>query len=529
MLKLFFNPNPLIQALHIQSRLNTMYGEREARREATRRAFDQLHYEVDAQPRDRDDAHGHRGQEPEDARRIADRPPGVQRAARARARKRRRLQAVRRRSSVGSRHPRHPRAARDTGPSQPTCRRRGLLLRQRRSRSPPPSGDQMANGSAQRTARRRPGQRSRRRRRRRGRRGGGRPRRSMGQPGGPQTAESSGEAQDTAAERAAAVESNPPQHGTPSEDRSSAGSPGASDRAERPGRSEARRRRPAIRSGDQRRRRAARALHRRASRAPRRGRGPDDVRDRLRHVAERAARRRRAGQRRRGAPISASSTSAIRSSSASAPSASSTSGTRSPTSSTGWMPRGRRARRSSTTSRSTRPDYDYFIFFSYRYYHAYSRRSRRGVTRDPGADGRARLGDRPVDVRADLPRRSRADVQLARRAGHDSGASPATTTCRSSSSASDPKCPQNPQPDAFRQKFDIRGPFARLCRPHRREQGLQGAVRVLPGLHPRERRAGCRSCWSATRCCRSPSIRGSATSAFSTTPTSSTRWPRPTC
>src|SRR5262245_42996156 len=45
-LKLFFNPTPLIQALNIQSRLNTMYAEREAKREAARHAFDQLHYEV---------------------------------------------------------------------------------------------------------------------------------------------------------------------------------------------------------------------------------------------------------------------------------------------------------------------------------------------------------------------------------------------------------------------------------------------------------------------------------------------------
>ncbi len=45
-LKLFFNPNPLIQALNIQSQLNTLYAEREARREAARHAFDQLHYEV---------------------------------------------------------------------------------------------------------------------------------------------------------------------------------------------------------------------------------------------------------------------------------------------------------------------------------------------------------------------------------------------------------------------------------------------------------------------------------------------------
>ena len=46
LLKLFFNPNKLIQALHIQGRLNTMYAEREAQREAARRATDQLTYEL---------------------------------------------------------------------------------------------------------------------------------------------------------------------------------------------------------------------------------------------------------------------------------------------------------------------------------------------------------------------------------------------------------------------------------------------------------------------------------------------------
>ena len=46
LLKLFFNPNKLIQALHIQSKLNAMYAEREARREAARRATDQLTYEL---------------------------------------------------------------------------------------------------------------------------------------------------------------------------------------------------------------------------------------------------------------------------------------------------------------------------------------------------------------------------------------------------------------------------------------------------------------------------------------------------
>src|SRR5205823_1544112 len=38
-LKLFFNPNPLIQALHIQSQLNTYYAER-------RRMTDELYYEL---------------------------------------------------------------------------------------------------------------------------------------------------------------------------------------------------------------------------------------------------------------------------------------------------------------------------------------------------------------------------------------------------------------------------------------------------------------------------------------------------
>src|SRR3954471_1888667 len=46
LLKLLFNPNPLIQALHIQARLNTINAERDARREAARRQMDQLYYEL---------------------------------------------------------------------------------------------------------------------------------------------------------------------------------------------------------------------------------------------------------------------------------------------------------------------------------------------------------------------------------------------------------------------------------------------------------------------------------------------------
>ena len=46
LLKLFFNPNPLIQALNIQSQLNTQLSERQAKQEAARHGFDQLNYEV---------------------------------------------------------------------------------------------------------------------------------------------------------------------------------------------------------------------------------------------------------------------------------------------------------------------------------------------------------------------------------------------------------------------------------------------------------------------------------------------------
>src|SRR5712691_7928160 len=42
LLKLFFNPNPMIQALNIQARLNTMSAERET----SRRALDHLYYEL---------------------------------------------------------------------------------------------------------------------------------------------------------------------------------------------------------------------------------------------------------------------------------------------------------------------------------------------------------------------------------------------------------------------------------------------------------------------------------------------------
>ena len=61
-------------------------------------------------------------------------------------------------------------------------------------------------------------------------------------------------------------------------------------------------------------------------------------------------------------------------------------------------------------------------------------------------DRRARRGHRPGDVRAGVPRRARADVQLARRTRDDPARRRRPTTCRASSSASAPTCPRTREP-----------------------------------------------------------------------------------
>ena len=78
---------------------------------------------------------------------------------------------------------------------------------------------------------------------------------------------------------------------------------------------------------------------------PRRGRGPDDVRHRLRHVAERAGPRRRDGQRHARPAVSRQARARSPSYSPAAPTGCSNTGTRSPTSWTGSTPKGPTARR----------------------------------------------------------------------------------------------------------------------------------------------------------------------------------------
>jgi hypothetical protein len=228
-LKLFFNPNPLIQALNIQSRLNTMYGEREARREATRRAFDQLQYEL---------MHNlviETTRMSIEVKNLKMRVESLASRLEFNERRARALESVvvykpsgdDRQVASASPAPFVPREA----PARPAYvpPPRPAAPSNVEAGSPPPSANQMANSSGQGQPGEGPGQRSRRRRRRRGRRGGRPAVAIMGQPGGPQSTESSGEAQDAAAERADAVESNPPQNGTPAGDRSEQTPPAPSD------------------------------------------------------------------------------------------------------------------------------------------------------------------------------------------------------------------------------------------------------------------------------------------------------------
>ena len=172
---------------------------------------------------------------------------------------------------------------------------------------------------------------------------------------------------------------------------------------------EARGRRPALRRGHQRRRRAARALHRRAAGAARRGRGPHDLRARLRHLAQRAARpasstvngvtvrrfpvrRERDPRRLRPAVAARLRAAALDRRRA-------------------RVARQRRADQPGADRhyrRAARPTFDFFVFFSYRYYHAWhgARRVPAKAVLVPTAERDPAIG--LVDLRAGVPRRARA-------------------------------------------------------------------------------------------------------------------------
>ena len=211
------------------------------------------------------------------------------------------------------------------------------------------------------------------------------------------------------------------------------------------------------------------------------------------------------------------------------PTASSTSATRSPTSSTGSTPKGPTSPALVDYIAKHAADYDYCLFFSYRYYHAYhgARAAAARAILVPTAERDATIGLSIVP--AAVPRRPRADVQLARRTGDDSRRLRQPGTSPASSSASDRTCRSNPQAAPVPAEVQHPRSVRDLRRPDRSEQGLQGAVRVLPALPEGSDGQAVAGARSATRCCRFRSTRASAISAFWTTPTSSTRWPPPSC
>jgi hypothetical protein len=187
LLKLFFNPNPLIQALNIQSRLNTMNAEREAKREAARRAQDQLFYELIhnlviettrmsievKNLKMRVEAFGSRLEFNERRARALEaavvyKEDGRQSTVDSR-------QSDARQTDTRQSNARQP----DTRSSERRPQVAPSVPPQERTPEPPPSGEQSQPGAA---AAEGPGQRSRRRRRRRGRRGRGPASAIMGAP-----------------------------------------------------------------------------------------------------------------------------------------------------------------------------------------------------------------------------------------------------------------------------------------------------------------------------------------------------------
>ena len=269
----------------------------------------------------------------------------------------------------------------------------------------------------------------------------------------------------------------------------------------------------ALRRGHQRRRRAARALHRRAARAARRGRGAHHVRARLHHVEERAARRRGDGQRRPRAALSGRRGRATPTTSAGARSVVFEQ-THSIADELAWLDSegptspaldpAHRARRATT-----------FDFFS-----------SSAIATTTRGTARARCRTRPCSCRrpsairrsglaifAPVFRGARALMfnSLEERAliqgvsGRDGPGRRRRRRIGDSRAHAAVALPQEVQRQAA-----VRD----LRRPHRREQGLRGAVRRTSSATRRCIRTGSTSCSSGRRTCRSRSIRGSGISGF---------------
>ena len=210
LLKLLFNPNPLIQALHIQSRLNAMNAEREARRESARRAMDQLYYELvhnlvvettrtgievkNLQMRvesisSRLEFNERRARALEGAvvyKADGDESPAPRPAPQPQS------QSQLQRQQSGTHQQRYTPPPASSAPAQPTPSQPPFASAPPPAQGQPvqgqqPQGQPQAQAQGQPVPAEGPGQRSRRRRRRRGRRGGGAAAAIMGAPSGTDT------------------------------------------------------------------------------------------------------------------------------------------------------------------------------------------------------------------------------------------------------------------------------------------------------------------------------------------------------
>jgi len=186
LLKLFlFNPNPLIRALNIQAQLNTLYAEREAQRESSRRAMDQLYYEL---------IHNLVLELTRTGIEVKNLKMRVESLSSRLEFNERRARALE--SAVVYRPSEEERPSRPSTPVVAVAAPPQAAPPPPQSQMPAPQGPSPQGGGPSEG----PGQRSRRRRRRRGRRGGGPVAAQFGQPGAaPQPAGSAAEGSPDAA------------------------------------------------------------------------------------------------------------------------------------------------------------------------------------------------------------------------------------------------------------------------------------------------------------------------------------------
>jgi hypothetical protein len=210
LLKLFFNPNPLIQALHIQSQLNTMQAQAEAEQLARGPARDQLTFEV---------MHNlvleatRMGIEVKNLRMRVESLSSRLEFNERRARVLESAVVYKSAEQAPEREVSSAPAARPESERRYTDSRPPDYRRPEASPDPRPAGLQPAPGTGQAPAGPEgPGQRSRRRRRRRGRRGGAAAAANvMGAPGQPGSGSSPDQGEHTAAGASTDAMGEPPE------------------------------------------------------------------------------------------------------------------------------------------------------------------------------------------------------------------------------------------------------------------------------------------------------------------------------